>query len=1123
MSDEYQWHFDYTRLVRDTGFTFQLHRPKSSILKSLAHIDIDKIILHQDIALVDKNINAVLEYTLDNEQSSVLDQNYVKIFYISQLSIQYLLFCKKYLDNTVAHLKKEVTNSKEVINKLNRKLEEAQEEVANAKTQVKDLQSTLTCQITNTQSIPVFQCGQCPKVFSTEEYLLAHTQRRHENVSYGTSFQVETDKLQSEIKALKERLNNTEKFIHHEDEKLSAKFISSSIKNNTVENTLLTELQHKFEMLKMHVDNELRMLQTQKFDQGKYEKWFETFLSKLDCYTKEKCTKSVQSDMNVVVNNLEECEVCLKKSTEKEKNSQQDHTTQTDASSPICENCQKRSSLTTTSSAEQIEDKVSVKAENTFEKLEEMLQKRVSGSLEKLENQMQSFCDKMQEFEKQTFSSHRTTPSPTHSADIKIVPKPRKKWNPRPLSGDNPYVKSISSSPKRSPREEESTILKEKIPNVIEIQPRAIEVDVEEIITQPKEIVSPLHVAAERVFDNTNVVSNNKNDANAEEKGKESTSETEVEEPNKLLTTTVKPKLINTPVVKQQPTFSLKNAVTALSFPQNRQKRTIGLLNKQLVQLGVSSDWSTLPTNSYHRALNIVMQQSNTAKKTYPDYNQIRDRILQTVEEEIRKRNLLEPKRVSNAFPRRLSNNQLKYASESETDSENTMKDRNNVVRKKENFRSYPQKAYFDVIQEFSSKTKMKVDTSDMSADSDTSTQKDDHKIERAKGVLKNFPSVGSLHKKKVLFNLKSLDNGIQKSVGMHDGSTKFYLIMWSVLKRNLLKPYVRRISSYIDISEEVNHALHNNLPTVALESTIITHGMPFPKNLECAKEVQNIVQERGATPATIAILNGRIKVGLTETQLAQLADVQGTKAIKTSRRDFGYVLANRLNGGTTVAGTLIVAKDVGIEVFGTGGLGGVHREAAETFDVSADLIELGKSPVAVISSGVKSILDIPKTLEYLETQGVFVASYGNHKAFPAFYSRTSNCEAPYNVASAFEAANIIRSHFKLGLNSGLLFAVPVPEEFAMNGKEINEVIEQAMQNAKEYGISGKEITPYLLAEISKITKGSSLQTNIALIKNNAVVAADIALELAKLKSNSNGDTRGSGKYGVDPSARNKP
>ncbi|KAK5646724.1 hypothetical protein RI129_005188 [Pyrocoelia pectoralis] len=339
---------------------------------------------------------------------------------------------------------------------------------------------------------------------------------------------------------------------------------------------------------------------------------------------------------------------------------------------------------------------------------------------------------------------------------------------------------------------------------------------------------------------------------------------------------------------------------------------------------------------------------------------------------------------------------------------------------------------------------------------------------------------------------------------------------MWRILDKVnscLNRCANRKISSYINITEEVKYALKNNLPTVALESTIITHGMPFPDNLHCAQEVEGIVRAKGGIPATIAILRGRIKVGLTPSELEELADTNKTNAIKTSRRDFGYVIANKLNGGTTVAGTLIVAKQAGIKVFATGGLGGVHREAEKTFDISADLIELGKSPVAVISSGVKSILDIPKTLEYLETQGVFVATVGSNKDFPAFYCRSSGCKAPYNVTNAAQAANIIKCHFESGLKS----------EFEMNEAEMNKIIEHAMLSAKSLGISGKEITPYLLTQISVLTEGSSLKTNIAFIKNNARVATEIALELSRLKDDSYGNIQGSGKFERNSNADNPP
>ncbi|XP_056646659.1 uncharacterized protein LOC130451580 [Diorhabda sublineata] len=304
-----------------------------------------------------------------------------------------------------------------------------------------------------------------------------------------------------------------------------------------------------------------------------------------------------------------------------------------------------------------------------------------------------------------------------------------------------------------------------------------------------------------------------------------------------------------------------------------------------------------------------------------------------------------------------------------------------------------------------------------------------------------------------------------------------------------------------IQISEEVRYALENKLPVVALESTIITHGMSFPQNKECALEVENVVRQQGASPATIAIIGGKIKVGLTEREINYLSDTESSEPIKISRRDLSYALSHKRNGGTTVAGTLLVADKLDIPIFATGGVGGVHREAEKTLDVSADLIELGKSSVAVISSGVKSILDISKTLEFLETQGVFVATFGSSNDFPAFYSRKSGLKVPYFVENSEEAAKVIKINRDLGIKSGMLFGVPVPEEFALDPEIMNDVIEQALEEAKQKNIQGKSITPFLLSKISDITGGKSLKSNIALIKNNAKVAAKIAVSLAKLDS----------------------
>ncbi|XP_055602644.1 pseudouridine-5'-phosphate glycosidase-like [Uranotaenia lowii] len=328
--------------------------------------------------------------------------------------------------------------------------------------------------------------------------------------------------------------------------------------------------------------------------------------------------------------------------------------------------------------------------------------------------------------------------------------------------------------------------------------------------------------------------------------------------------------------------------------------------------------------------------------------------------------------------------------------------------------------------------------------------------------------------------------------------------------------PSVRRLSqlprisnALVDVKPDVRDALQGqksvSQPVVALESTIITHGMPYPHNLETALEVERIVRQEGAIPATIAIIDGRIKVGLSPDELARLAKIDsGKQTIKTSRRDMAYVLSQGLDGGTTVAGTLMVAGMVGIRVFATGGIGGVHRGVQDTMDVSADLVELGRSPVAVISSGIKSILDIPRTLEYLETQGVCVASYQCPTLdFPAFYTRSSGCKAAYNLASARDAARMISVSQSLGLGSGFVIGVPIPEPFALDRKLMDDVISQALAEADRQGVRGKEVTPFILSAVSQLTRGKSLESNMALIKNNARVAAEIAVELCRVEGSS--------------------
>eukprot|EP00075_Anas_platyrhynchos_P013880 XP_027303133.1 pseudouridine-metabolizing bifunctional protein C1861.05 isoform X2 [Anas platyrhynchos] len=317
----------------------------------------------------------------------------------------------------------------------------------------------------------------------------------------------------------------------------------------------------------------------------------------------------------------------------------------------------------------------------------------------------------------------------------------------------------------------------------------------------------------------------------------------------------------------------------------------------------------------------------------------------------------------------------------------------------------------------------------------------------------------------------------------------------------------VRRFlhGAYFRIQPSVQEALMEGRPVVALESTIITHGMAYPQNLSMAREVEKIVTTNGAVPATIGILRGQIHVGLTDEELQFLASSKNV--VKVSRRDLPYVLSQGLSGGTTVSGTMIAAHKAGICVFVTGGIGGVHRGGENTLDVSADLTELGRTPVAVVSAGVKSILDIGRTLEYLETQGVCVAAFGESREFPAFFSRQSGFKAPYHVQDEEEAAKLIASAMGLGLSSGVLIAVPCPQERAASGQVIEEAIQQALGEARSKGITGKELTPFMLQKINELTNGKSLDSNLALIKNNARVGSCIAVALSKLqKATRNGN-----------------
>ncbi|MBT25759.1 pseudouridine-5'-phosphate glycosidase [Thalassobius sp. S69A] len=296
-------------------------------------------------------------------------------------------------------------------------------------------------------------------------------------------------------------------------------------------------------------------------------------------------------------------------------------------------------------------------------------------------------------------------------------------------------------------------------------------------------------------------------------------------------------------------------------------------------------------------------------------------------------------------------------------------------------------------------------------------------------------------------------------------------------------------------LSPEVAAALDENRPVVALESTIITHGMPWPQNFETAQAVEDMVRDMGAVPATIAVLTGTLHVGLTTPQLTELA--QAKNVAKLSRADLAACLATKGTGATTVASTMIAAALAGIRVFATGGIGGVHKGAELSFDISADLAELAQTPVTVVAAGAKAILDLPKTLEVLETQGVPVIAYGQD-AFPAFWSADSGLPAPLRMDSAADIAASHRMRADLGLPGGQLIANPIPAQHEIPPSELTPIIAEATQNAQELGIAGKDVTPFLLRRIFDLTGGRSLNANIALVLNNAALAARIAAELVK-------------------------
>ena len=303
-------------------------------------------------------------------------------------------------------------------------------------------------------------------------------------------------------------------------------------------------------------------------------------------------------------------------------------------------------------------------------------------------------------------------------------------------------------------------------------------------------------------------------------------------------------------------------------------------------------------------------------------------------------------------------------------------------------------------------------------------------------------------------------------------------------------------MNKYLDLAPEVAEALENGRPVVALESTIISHGMPYPKNVETAMLVEKTIRDNGAVPATIAVIGGRLKAGLSREEIEYLGKA-GRAVAKASRRDLAALVAAGKDGATTVTTTMIIAHMAGIDFFATGGIGGVHRGAETTMDISADLEELGSTPVMVVCAGAKSILDLGLTLEYLETKGVPVIGYGTDE-LPAFYTRQSGFGVDYRADSPAQLASMFSAQKELGMKGGMLVTNPIPEEYAMDKAVIDAAIEQALRESVEQGVHGKETTPFLLARVVELTGGSSLESNIQLVLNNATLAAKTAVELCK-------------------------
>ena len=303
--------------------------------------------------------------------------------------------------------------------------------------------------------------------------------------------------------------------------------------------------------------------------------------------------------------------------------------------------------------------------------------------------------------------------------------------------------------------------------------------------------------------------------------------------------------------------------------------------------------------------------------------------------------------------------------------------------------------------------------------------------------------------------------------------------------------------NKYLDVAPEVKKAIEEGRPVVALESTIISHGMPYPKNVETALNVEKVIRDNGAVPATIAIIGGRLKAGLSKEEIEYLGKT-GQKVTKVSRRDLPVIVSKKMDGATTVATTMIIAAMAGIKVFATGGIGGVHRGAETTMDISADLEELAQTPVLVVCAGAKAILDLGLTLEYLETKGVPVIGYGTEE-LPAFYTRKSGFKVDYRLDTPAEVAAAFVAKKELGMAGGMLLTNPIPEQYAMDDKVINAAIDQAIKESVEQGIKGKATTPFLLARVVELTGGDSLESNIQLVYNNAAVAAKTAVEISKM------------------------